>query len=441
MPTSLHTNSKADTRFFCDNQSGTIAGLAVDESQYRTDLTNATTYVYEDASERTTIFSGTIELRFTYDGGESGSLLWQGADDLSEWMYWIYVDGSAYLTVSYKNGTVTTGVQLDGGGTGEYIVLVTWYGHKLSLAVWSDNDALWYEGITQTISEYSPDPAVFTIGSQGYGSDDYSYGAETISMVRISSRVHSREECYLDWIGTTTPATPTGTTRMAALPFVSQHSNGYFAGPSVLIGGAAVYHHDRRLIGPLLDVRMDNQDVSSQWQGGGVYGPDEWLRTALKSGGSNYFFNISQLWWRPVPPAITHGRVRVMFAHWKDVMADDLSIFLRMYSLNRLPIINQIAPDPPPPPIESFYVEVEDTQHGTSAGPGIWLDLGILKLARGGNPFGTYFALAVSIDEGNESPTWDAQSWSVKHVAIDAVTIPAGDDEYWGKGPGEEQAP
>lgn len=431
MVTPLNTNDKADTRYLALTVSS-IATLATDDGQYATDLSTGATYAYEDSSARTALSeSFCIEFEFEYDPGESGIIINHGTSDGVSYTYRIEVDNKGILSFKANGSTIGT-LDLDASNLRTYVVFWSLRAEgstqRSELGAWNTTDSTWTRASEDHSAITTNTGWRLNLGGYGSGTSVYSYGMDTINFVRISARFHSPEEVYLDWIGSTTPDTVTAVRRCGPLPVDSSTTladHGSFAGPPLLVAGEGNRENDRRLLSPLVNAKIspNNELVVG-------YLPTTWTRLAI--GSANYRWRQDLMFWCPLPCPVNYARVRIHADHYQTGGAGNLPVYLRMYSLDRLPQLNQILNEPPPKPIVSFYCGATINEVSGAAGVGVWKDLGELRIARGNTGLfaSTWllFAWSVNLDAGHIDEA--SQVLRLNHIVVEPYTKAASGGKF-----------
>ena len=191
MPTALDTNSKADTCFLALGITS-IATLAVDVGNYRTNLSTGATYAYEASSSRTALDEEwSIEFEFEFDPGETGILINHGTADGVSWTYRIEANGSSQIDFKVQGSTLAS-IQLDNSNLRSYVV--SWCmrpdggSYRSEFAVYNKTDATWtrdsiVHGAITTNAGWQ-----LNLGGYGAGVSVYSYGMDAFEFVRIGAR-------------------------------------------------------------------------------------------------------------------------------------------------------------------------------------------------------------------------------------------------------------
>lgn len=439
--TDLDPRSKPDTRFLGDYNGlpDDWTSVRTDISQRATNLTDGTTYAYEANSARLAIVHHrSIEVDFYHDKANPGVLLNHGTVDGTSYTYRITIDGDDNLEFA-ANGVLLYEVAL---GTSAKRYVARWCtrpasggatGYVSEIDVWNATDSVWVGNTSVSHAAHTTNAAwQFNIGGYGAGVNAYAYELDSVC-VRVGNAFHTREESYADFLGYTTPGTITTETRAPVLPLdttTTVADDGAFAGPALLIGGAAAKRSARRLWSPLLSIQMSPH---SNLDNG--YGPTAMVRKAI--GSTTYRWRMDMLWQRPVPPGATHVNVRLHVTHYTFLGGATLPVYLRLYSLDRLPTLADKVLEPPKP-IQLYYVQ-DDINTGSSSTDvaGVWMDLGELKLSIKNG--WTWFALAWSVNADAGDPDESSNGVRIRHITADPIASENTGTQYGEELP--EQAP
>ena len=102
--TALDRNSKACTRFLSDYPNGpSVAAAATDIGQWRTNLTNNTTYLTEASSARAALTTRTLEVGVSATAAATGTIMYHGATDNTAYTYKIRFNGG---TIDFAENTL-----------------------------------------------------------------------------------------------------------------------------------------------------------------------------------------------------------------------------------------------------------------------------------------------------------------------------------------------
>lgn len=398
--TAIDRNSKADTRFLSDYPNGpSVAAAATDIGQWRTNLTNNTTYASEAASSRTALTLRTLEVGITASNAAVGTVLYHGATDNSAYTYKIRFNAGA---IEFAENTVLLAsinfvapapvdlwmrwsARYDEDSTGDVV-------HEID--VWDDTNAVWVGSAIVKQGEGTTNAAwQLNVGGYGAGVDIFDEGIDQVIAVRISTRYHSRLEFVADWITTPTPEAQTTATRCGPLPIAGAlGSADEWAGPALLGAHLSTARSDQRLFSPLVNERYPGETKQAITSAFSSY----WRQPL---GGAGYKMGLWFLRRCALPVGASHARVRVFLRKWVTAGAVQ-ALTVRCYSLARLPI-PAVVLEPQPP--SAYYYAAGTLGAGvdhTSTGPGEWLDLGLLRLAPALAGTHTYLVLAVSFAAG-----------------------------------------
>lgn len=392
--TSVNRNSKPDTALLVLPSGG--GDLVTDVSQHRTVLTDNLTYTLEQPSTRTGLtFPRELSLIVDLNNTDTAVLLehGEGAGN-SNYTYRIQVSGG--VVTCKENGTTRVSVALPGVGGGAETFLISWCSRAEGSDVRSelychnlDDGSLAHAQATHAVGTTDADYGLFWNG------DDTSTGLPAYSRyhaLRVGRRFHSQAEQREDWVSQRTPPSTTQVRREAPLvPDGAANdvaTDGSFAGPAHLAAGHTFLQNDRRLVGPIVNIRvLDPLTITH------TFAPAEWWREAPD--GSGRKLCTAFLWCRPVA-VCNRARVRVFIRQRVEVGDDTAEVRYRAWSIANLPLAGV-----PPKPIDYRYSSagVCDTNHG--AGVGEWLDLGALNLVH--DDLGlTWLAISIDFDEDSE---------------------------------------
>lgn len=398
--TALDRNSKADTRYLSDYPNGpSVTAAGTDIGQWRTNLTNNTSYLTEASSARTALTTRTLEVGVTATSSATGTVLYHGATDNSAYTYKIRFNGGtidlaentiliasiSYAVAGSADLWIRWATRADEDSPGDVV-------HEID--VYDDTAGDWVGSAVVRQAEGTTNATwQLNVGGYGAGVDIFDEGIDQVIAVRISTRYHSRTEFFADWITAPTPDAQTTATRVGAMPIAGAlGSADEWAGPALLGAALQTQRADMRLFSPLVAERWaaETKDAitssfSSFWR--------------QPPGGSGYKMGLWYLRRCALPVGAGHARVRVFARKWVTGGAVQ-ALTLRCYSLARLPVLAVI--DEPPPPSAYFYASATlgaGVDH-TSSGPGEWVDLGLLRLAPSLSGDHTYLVLAVSFAAG-----------------------------------------
>lgn len=400
MPTSIDRNSKPDTVFLCLPEGNGSSDCVTDVSQYRTDLTDNSSYVDEADSTRTALtcpreVSIVVDLANT----DTAILVEHGEGAASaNYTYRVRV-AAGTLSVS-ENNTLRASVALpDISGTARKY-LIHWsvrpegasvrtelYARNLS----TDAEAIAFATHAEATTSATYDTLTIN-GSEKLASMTRYYA------VRIGRRFHSLAEAFEDWVAERTPPAVTQTRRDAALvpdrSTLPVGDDGCAVGPAHLMAGHVFEQNDRRLVGPLVNHRVIAAlDAEAGALGiDNTFAPDEWWRPA--PGDTSVRLCASLRWYCPVPEKVNRARVRLfVYQSYSGAGTATAEVRYRCYSMAGFPFAGE-----PVGPL-TYHRTAEATcavDHDTTDGE--WLDLGALPIAV--DDWGcTLLAIGISFDE------------------------------------------
>ena len=420
--TAIKPQSKPDTVLLLDKAEAPGAPQT-DYSQSRTPLTNNTTNLRETGSSRTAL-NAPREITLVWDlrTGDTGILLQHGS--MTGIGYQISIGAGGTLDC-IEQGSVRVSAALPNLIGSDRKFLISWCQHRDGSSVRSElliyNFAVpAFAFVTAThASTTTSAGASLTIGASYDNSNQFSDPLD-FYFVRIGRRFHSTTEQREDWIppATTPPAGITQIRRGAplvpkrsSLPGVVDHEA--FAGPAHLWSGHVFEQADRRLVGPLVNVRPFSPIVITH-----LYNtPPGWWRAAYDD--ADFHLCLSLLWYRPVPSKVNRARVRLFVRQDSPLAGAVAAVYYRMYSLINLPVDGLPgAPEGSRTPTATCSV-----MHGSGAGAGQWLDLGELPL-RVDEYEHTWLAVGVAMDE--DSPNVGSTQTAIFAITVDPYFEPSG---------------
>lgn len=400
MPTTINPYSKPDTVLLLD---AVETDPFIDHSQYRpgSDLSEqftapATNWLDEASSARTALDTGELTLIWNIKSGESGVLIDHGNASTYSWR----IDVAAGSVRCRSDGTTLLSLALPDLDASDRTFLISYCTHpddgnlRHELLVWNlTTGALETAAATQPLVLAASTSDTLSVGAAYGGASPFTGGLD-FRQVRIGRRFHSQAEQREDWIAQTTPPETTQVRRSAALvpdrATLDIASDGRFAGPAHLWSGHAFEQSDRRLIGPLLNLRVpDPLAIDHEYD----TPTSAWWRAA--PGDADVRLCVALLWCRPVPLKVNRARVRLFVRQQNPSNTVTAEVRYRMYSMAGLPVVGE--------PIGALTYHRTaaatcSTDHGSGAGE--WLDLGALPLAI--DELGmTWLVVGVSMDEGS----------------------------------------
>ncbi len=372
--TDLDRNSKADTVFLAKRADGGSADLEIDLSQERTDITYVATYLHESPSARTAItYPRELSILFWAETGDAGILINHGNVAGTSYTYRMRINTGALECM--ENGSLRVSVALPSlslGGSRRY--LAHWSTFAIGSDVRSevmvyclDTDAAAHGFATHaaTTTNVAWD---LTIG--GYGAGVSAYDVDLIDIVRIGQRFHSLTEAREDWINESTKPSVQGRLRDPTLPIEPRVADeGEFAGPCYLWSGAASRDNDRRLVGPVINLRPPAQFTVS------TASYSDTPQAFRDLGSTGYKLGRSLLWYRPIPPGCNRVQARVHVRLFS--LSDPVDLGFRFYSFENFPFAGE-----PKAPLASYFGDTVFLNTTHSVHSGQWVDLGSLAVKR-----------------------------------------------------------
>lgn len=404
MPTAISRLSKPDTLYLAEPNGAGAAALATDLSEARVNITNGTTYAYENSSARTAVDAPrTIEVVVDATASDTGVLVQHGG--AGGYGYRMRINATRQVEIA-EGGVLLARASLPSAGATAKRYAIGWStfeipgGVRHELTAYCVDTDEWDFAFSESTASTTSGGDTLSIGAATGGGSAFSGGAAAFRKVRISSRPHSQVEVREDFVAQRTP--PTVTEARRAPPLVLDRSSllvaddGAFIGPAQLMAGASFRDSERRLIGSLVNMRTAAPMLISN-----AYNAPWWR---LAPGETTYRMCISYLWCSPVPPTCNRARVRIFVRQGCTGYAESVPFKWRAYSISGLPLAN--ANDEPPMQALAYRTATVSLEAQHVAGDGEWVDLGALKLAR--DAFGlTFIALAVNIDDDAPSEQAD----------------------------------
>lgn len=404
MPTAISRLSKPDTLYLAEPDGAGAAALATDLSEARVNITNGTTFAYENSSARTAVDAPrAIEVVVDIASTDSGVLVQHG--NAGTYGYRLRFGGTGQIEAA-QNGVLVAQVEPPSLSKSTQRYAIGWStfeipgGVRHELTAYCVDTDVWDFAFSETTASTTSTSDTLSIGAAAGGGSAFSGGAAAFHKVRISSRHHSQVEVREDFVAQRTP--PAVTEARRAPPLVLDRSSllvaddGAFIGPAQLMAGASFRDSERRLIGSLVNMRTAAPMLISN-----TYSAPWWR---LAPGETTYRMCISYLWLSPVPPTCNRARVRIFVRQGCTGYAESVPFKWRAYSISGLPLAN--ANDEPPMQVLAYRTATVSLEAQHAVGGGEWVDLGALKLAR--DAFGlTFIALGVNIDDDAPSEQAD----------------------------------
>ncbi|HEY8377300.1 MAG TPA: hypothetical protein VIK91_12480 [Nannocystis sp.] len=396
--TSIDRNSKPDTVFLALPDGAGVNALAADLSQYRTDLTVTSNWASEVPSPRTGL-AAVREVAIVIDltNSDDAVLLLHGDGTVASNTYYVRIaSGSAIFA---ENGGSIATVPLPGVSASEKTFLLHWSTRPEG---GSSRSECYVVNLTDGVSTIVQATHAVATTDESWGL--YVNGSHAVNgldaarwrSLRVGRRFHSTAEAREDWVAQRTPPVTTQVRRDAVLvphrKSLDLAADGAFAGPAYLWSGHAFEHGDRRLLGPLVNLRvLSPLEISKAFQDPIT----AWWRAA--PGDPDYKIAITHLWRRPVPGKVNRAHCRLFVRQEGDGGAT-AEVRYRVYSIAGLPVVGQ-----PIGPLKYHRTAAGTctTDHADAGVEGEWLDLGALALAVDDRGF-TWLAVAVDFDDDSE---------------------------------------
>lgn len=409
MPTALHRLSKSDTVLLLD---AAVADIFVDLGPERTSLDDLTTWIEESPSARAAIAEPrNVSIVFDMGTDDAGTLLQLG--NAVSYSYKITV--LAGVVSVAEAGVTVASVDLPEPAKDPIPVLVHWStrveGSRVvtELAIYNYTDGLW-AFTTATHAAATPVATdTLTIGAGFAGASPYTGGIAAVSAVHIGRRFHATTEAAEDWVSESTPPSFDGYDRTPLLTGASSDlaiaGEGSFAGPSLLWAGAATRQAAQRCVGPFVNARPV--------QPAAEYLPSfpAHFYRATPDGVTGWQWCVRYLWHGYLSPKVNVAQVR---AHVRCYDTFGESVIspcrFRSYSIADLPV-------GVPGPAMTYYRGSIVTVTSTSAS-GVWLDLGVVRLARSASGL-SYFALGFFVDATEDEGDLYSTTWQLNALTVD----------------------
>lgn len=204
----LDRNSKADTRFFCDAAGSGAAALAVDLSQYRTDLTNNTTYLTSTDTRLAVRSPREISVVIDIATANSRVVLNWGNVAGTTYIYRITLAAGGNVQFGHNNALLTTVVCPNiAAGARSYVLhwstdyderAATYYSEFAICDVTSGDWTI--ARVTHSQPNAPAGGDQFNISGYGAGSTLFTGGLTAYDFVRVGCRFHSTTEAREDWV-------------------------------------------------------------------------------------------------------------------------------------------------------------------------------------------------------------------------------------------------
>lgn len=407
-----------DTVYLGKSDTGALAELAVDRSQYLTDLTVGANYISDPSSStRWRQPTGrTLDCRCVINSSETGRRgIWTG-NNYGVW----YLNGTD-LIARYWNGSTsssagaTTSLAITlAAGANEFVfswsteanpdTTASTNAYRSEMRAWN----LTTGTFTQVVWTHAVVANDTTAANRWLIGDETGSGSSpflgTAKLVRLCSQFHSATETYRTLVAAGNKPTLAGEGRLEP-PTPSKSSgigdDGQFAGPVYALAAANARQQDLRLWAPVLN-DVYNPDYAITFSGNPT-GNRTQLRDPLDT---TWYLQFPFIRRRPLPPNANRLKVRVcLYVSGASAGATD-TITVRCYSMSQPGWRSK--PSTSPAQLVRYYrassVDVSDANSGTT----VWLEFSNLKAARDLEG-ATYLALAFRCV--NQTVTWQVRSW------------------------------
>ena len=213
----LDRNSKADTRFFADRAGGGAVDLATDISQWRTNLTNSTTYLTSTDARLAVRAPREITVVVDLSTGDDRIILNWGNVAGTSYIYRIFINSGA-PTFGHNNADLVTVNPPNLSGSPKSYLLhwstdydiraATFYSE---LAVCDIGANAWtITRVTHTQPQAPAGGDQFNILGYGAGVTKFTAGLAAIDFVRVGCRFHTTTEAKEDWVAQSSAPSVTG---------------------------------------------------------------------------------------------------------------------------------------------------------------------------------------------------------------------------------------
>lgn len=391
-------NSKADTRgLFIDAGAG-ATDLLIDKSQWRTNLTNHSTWL--TSTDTRLAVRSPREIGLVVDASEdtSGIIVNWGDTTNTGWIYRVSIDGAASLVRFHHNSaenlTTLSLPNLTTPAERRYVIHWSTDYDEFAAGYYSEMFVHDVTSGSYTHTRVAHTQPSAPIGGDQFNVSGYNTGTKgfplaNIVSARISCRFHSTTEGAEDWIDESATPSVAGVQPAVELAPVSAEEyadyeasdpvnnllltsgsgglNPSFAGPSELLAVMHAGEHRRRCFSPLINLALRSPPTLQN-----TYLPTN-VHRELDTVGTPRVL-LGHYWVRPVPFGATKARVRLFVQTWLAAGAPGGSaISIQLVMRVRANLLT--AEGPIGDPLSS--VVYATTDHGSS-GLGEWLDLGVI---------------------------------------------------------------
>lgn len=409
----LDRNSKADTRglFLAGS------GLDVDVSQWRTNLSNHTTYHTSGDARLAPRSPREISVVVKIATSNNRIILNWGNVAGTSYMYRVSVatGGTGNVIFGHNGANLLTLTPPGVNGTAKsYLVhwstdydffAGTYYSEMAICNIVSNT----WEIARVTHSQ----PQAVAVGDQfnllgiGAGSTLFTGGLAAVEAVRIGCRWHSVVEGSEDWVAENPPPDLTGIVPEVELaPSSSSFFSAdpaddvadtlldeeTFAGPIEYSANINATAHRRRLYSPLLNISPGSPPLYND----SFFPSNMWRQVASSGLHDDLYFTVGHTYWRPTLKRALYGRVRVHAQTYLEAGAPGgsaVSVYLCMFAMASKPG-KKVPAKTPGTASQIVHLTTDHSDTGT----GQWYDLGTMFVSA--KEGGTWLALGVGYGSG-----------------------------------------
>jgi len=406
-------DAKQDTGFLGKSNTGTLSELAVDRSQWETDMTESGAALVQSSPGSQFVMGSEWSLEFLLDMDEDTSGLLAEFTFSGGWIRFGLGTSGGVIEIARPDTTLIMNETNDivSGTTNRVAIGFAATPHRDTTGA---SDAIRIYAYVQNYDTGAY--RIFTIETATiatitrvdfFDSAAPAFTGGTCVAVRFSHAFHTPTELREDFDARTPAAARTSETRAELLTPEKTNfmgDDGQFAGPVQSIVAAGIRQQDLRLAGPVINEAYELTSHSYTAASTPPFAPAKLWR--LAPGVTTRWIGIQYLVWRPVPRPCNAVRVRVHL----DIDDDTITGSVACYSMSERPLSLRLGGGK----VGTgglFVHEVASTSltmvPGTTEA---WFDLGDLEIARDRNGLGSYFALGFvsTIDVGIGVLAWTA---------------------------------
>lgn len=422
---------KPDCRFY--GVGATYAALAVDLSQFEDDLLSDADAAFENSARFNYSHPRTLVWGFDAIGTLDTGTMWRHGTGAN--LELVEIVATATLRI-YVNNVVAFEQSIQGDGTMGQL-WVAWVSQPNPDPSAGASDAVlswvyvhsvtggWHERHRFTHPAKNSESTTGYIGSSSSGG--VSAMSEPITTFGYFSRAHSFTEIALDhWLARAVPTTIAQTERqqldVTAASGVGSQAEAH--GVAAQSSAASLDHTRWRCMGALTNERFkDVPTIDTSFHSSGDAPPK--VGVAL---GSAYRWHIG--WFRayPVSPTANALWVEVHARVWStDITLGEGVWGLRVYAMNRPPIVAQVIAGDPPEPLERrFVTAVIDDDNSSASDPGLYRIRAVVPIVRGSSGVArdrVYLAVAYAVDPSGDHTPAERDTMRLEVKAAHAVQL------------------